>query len=49
MIGPSIVGAGMDYLGAERMPYLIGIFFALYLPLPLLAWLRPARRTLSPG
>lgn len=49
MIGPSIVGAGMDYFGPERMPYLIALFFALYLPLPVLAWLRPAKRNLTPG
>lgn len=49
MVGPSIVGAGMDYFGAETMPFLIGIFFVLYLPLPLLAWLRPGKRNLTPG
>ena len=32
MIGPLVVGAGMDLLGNESMPYLIAGIFACYLP-----------------
>ena len=48
VIGPFLVGAGMDYFGAEYMPWIICCFFAAYLPLPLLAWIRSARRGSEP-
>jgi len=32
MFGPAIVGAGMDWLGADSFPYLIAAIFASYLP-----------------
>jgi MFS family permease len=32
MIGPLIVGAGMDVLGDRSLPYLIAAIYALYLP-----------------
>ncbi|HLF29705.1 MAG TPA: MFS transporter [Xanthomonadales bacterium] len=41
--GPFLVGAGMDYFGADRMMLIIFCFFALYLPLPLRAWVVSVR------
>jgi len=32
MLGPAIVGAGMDLLGDDSMPYLIAGVYACYLP-----------------
>jgi MFS family permease len=32
MLGPAIVGAGMDVLGNDSMPYLIAAIYACYLP-----------------
>jgi MFS family permease len=33
MLGPAIVGAGMDVLGDQSMPYLIAAIYAIYLPI----------------
>lgn len=33
MLGPAIVGAGMDLLGNDSMPYLIAAIYAVYLPI----------------
>lgn len=43
VIGPAIVGAGMDLFGADRMALIIAVMFALYLPLPVASYLRRAR------
>lgn len=43
LLGPFIVGAGMDWLGADSMALLVFGLFALYLPAPLIAWLRSRR------
>jgi MFS family permease len=32
MLGPAIVGAGMDVLGDQSMPYLIAVIYLIYLP-----------------
>lgn len=40
VLGPLIVGAGMDRFGVARMPWILFAFFAAYLALPLRAWLR---------
>ncbi len=32
MIGPVLVGAGMDLLGDRSLPYLIAAIYAAYLP-----------------
>ena len=37
MLGPVIVGAGMDVLGNDSMPYLIAAIYAVYLPIFFLA------------
>jgi MFS family permease len=37
MIGPALVGAGMDWLGAESFPYLVAAIFLAYLPVFFLA------------
>ena len=37
MLGPALVGAGMDVLGNESMPYLIAAIYAVYLPVFFLA------------
>ncbi len=47
VMGPFLVGAGMDHFGAERMTLIICCFFALYLPLPVAAWIRVVRGTKS--
>jgi MFS family permease len=40
VIGPLLVGAGMDRFGSERMALVILALFTLYLPLPLASWWR---------
>jgi MFS family permease len=40
MLGPLVVGIGMDRLGAGQMPFIIFGFFALFLPLPVISYLR---------
>ena len=40
VIGPLLVGVGMDRLGPQHMALIILVMFALYLPLPLRAWYR---------
>ncbi|MDX1379947.1 MAG: MFS transporter, partial [Xanthomonadales bacterium] len=47
VIGPLLVGVGMDRFGAERMALVILLIFTVYLPLPVAAWLR-GRRTRHP-
>lgn len=37
MLGPAIVGAGMDLLGDHALPYLIAAIYAIYLPVFFLA------------
>ena len=49
MLGPPLVGAGMDALGSETMPYLVCLLFAAYLPLPLASLLRSRRGDARPG
>jgi MFS family permease len=46
VVGPLVVGAGMDRFGAEAMALIIFLFFAAYAPLPVVAWIRQAR---TPG
>lgn len=43
VIGPSLVGVGMDRFGSERMPLIILLLFAVYLPLPVFSWYRGRR------
>lgn len=40
VLGPLLVGIGMDRLGAGRMALIIAVFFAVYLPVPVATWLR---------
>jgi MFS family permease len=40
VIGPLLVGVGMDRFGSDRMPLIILALFALYLPLPVVSWYR---------
>lgn len=42
MLGPAIIGAGMDFFGDHSMPYLIAAIYAVYLPVLLKAWPRQA-------
>ncbi len=44
VIGPLLTGLGIDRLGAEWMAPLCGLFFALYLPIPLIGWIRSRNR-----
>jgi len=43
MLGPLLVGIGMDRFGNESMVFIIFALFAVYLPLPITAWLRSPR------
>jgi len=43
MLGPLAVGVGMDWFGADRMALIIFCFFALFLPLPVISYLRSRR------
>jgi MFS family permease len=43
MLGPLVVGIGMDWFGAEYMPYIILAFFAAFLPMPLFSYIRSKR------
>lgn len=38
MLGPAIVGAGMDTLGDTAMPYLIAAIYVVYLPVFFMGW-----------
>jgi MFS family permease len=40
VIGPLLVGAGMDWFGAEYMALIIFVIFLPYLPFPICAWFR---------
>lgn len=40
VIGPLLVGVGMDRFGSDRMALIILLMFAVYLPLPLVSWYR---------
>jgi MFS family permease len=40
VLGPLIAGIGMDRFGDERLALIVFAFFALYLPLPVLAYMR---------
>jgi len=39
MLGPLLVGVGMDWFGNESMVFIIFAIFAVYLPLPVISWL----------
>ncbi len=43
MLGPLMVGVGMDWFGNGSMPMIIFALFAVYLPLPVVSWLRSRR------
>ena len=45
MLGPLLVGVGMDWFGNESMMLIIVAIFAVYLPLPVVSWLRSLRST----
>ncbi|MDH3941426.1 MAG: MFS transporter, partial [Xanthomonadales bacterium] len=38
LLGPLLVGIGMDWFGAEYMPILVFGFFALFLPMPVASY-----------
>jgi MFS family permease len=44
VVGPLLVGVGMDRYGANNMPYLIFLLFVIFLPLPLAVWVRSMKR-----
>jgi len=44
VIGPLLVGVGMDQLGVDQMTVVIFAFFLVYLPLPASAWIKSARK-----
>ncbi len=43
ILGPLIAGVGMDWFGSQSLLLIVFTIFALYLPLPVLAWLRSIR------
>jgi len=43
IIGPLLVGIGMDWFGNDSMVLIIVAMFACYLPLPVASWLRSIR------
>jgi MFS family permease len=43
MLGPLLVGIGMDWFGPEYMPYMVLAFFTLFLPMPVVSYLRSRR------
>ena len=45
MLGPLLVGIGMDHFGNSSMVYVIFALFAVYLPLPVVSWLNSLRRS----
>jgi MFS family permease len=49
VLGPLLVGAGMDHFGTERMAFLVLLIFALYLPLPVVSWYRSRRSPVGKG
>jgi len=49
MLGPLLVGIGMDRLGNESMVLIIFAIFAVYLPLPVISWWRSLQQTMSSG
>jgi len=40
MLGPLLVGIGMDWLGPQYMPFLVLMFFAAFLPMPVISYIR---------
>jgi len=44
MLGPLVVGMGMDHFGSDHMALIIFVIFAIFLPMPVASYLR-ARRT----
>jgi MFS family permease len=46
MLGPLLVGIGMDQFGVDKMAFIIFLFFALFLPMPVVSYLR-SRRSLA--
>jgi len=47
MLGPLLVGIGMDQLGSGSMVMIIFAMFAVYLPLPVVAWLKSRNKQLN--
>jgi MFS family permease len=43
MLGPLLAGIGMDRFGADKMAFIIFLFFALFLPMPVVSYLRSRR------
>jgi MFS family permease len=43
MLGPLLVGIGMDRFGTDQMAFIIFGFFALFLPMPIISFLRSRR------
>ena len=48
VIGPLLVGLGMDWFGAEYMALILFAIFIPYLPVPVIAWVRSLKRPESP-
>ena len=44
VLGPLMVGVGMDVFGPDKMALIIFLFYAVYLPMPLVSYLRRRSR-----
>ena len=49
VLGPLLVGLGMDLAGESRMALIIAALFVLYLPLPVVSWYRGRRARAAPS
>jgi len=48
IIGPLLVGIGMDWFGNDSMMLIIVAMFACFLPLPVVSWLRSVKKPRHP-
>jgi len=47
VLGPLLVGIGMDRFGADKMALVISLFYLLYLPLPIISLSRSRYQGIS--
>ena len=47
ILGPLMVGIGMDQYGANKMALIICLLYVFYLPLPVLSYFRSRHRSIS--
>jgi MFS family permease len=47
VLGPLLVGVGMDRFGSDSMALIIYLLFALFLPMPVISWLRNKKQSVK--